>query len=312
MITLDRIKLVADMEHIRSFSPADFLKIPDRYGHFYYKYLHEHPYLLNIIINDRRNEIVIEFTGKILKDDYHRLINIDTIHQCLDTINHLGICELDVDGIVQSAEVCRCDVTMDVDCHYNMNDIKRHLKSSITNYDKWLYRNCENNGIEITKNFTSSKHRKLLILYEKGKELHKANNRYFMDWVSDRDSLERRFKSKMRFELNLRTKEQVRTFLHISDNKLNNVLSSTANPVLEVFDRAINENRTSTTTVYGKPDKMALLEQCGYDLQAVEMRIRATTPPTSSIGRKMEPYRTLLHEIQDVDEPMNIRNLIVG
>lgn len=298
------------MEHLLSFSPADFLKIPDRYGHFYYKYLHEHPYLLNIIVNDRRNEIVIEFTGKILKDDYHKLINIDTIHQCLNTINHLGICELDVDGVVQSAEVCRCDVTIDVECNYNMNDFKRHLKSSITNYDKWLYRNCENNGIEITNNATTPKHRKRLIMYDKEKEIHKSNNRDFMDWVNDRDDLERHFKSKTRFELNLRTKEQVRTFLHVSDNKLNNVLSSTANPILEVFDLAIREDNNSTSIVYGKPDKLALLEQCGYDLQAVEMRLRATTPRTSSISRKMEPYRALLHEIQDGDEPMNIRNLI--
>lgn len=300
------------MEYLRSFSPADFLKIPDRYGNFYYKYLHEHPYLLNFIINDRRNEIVIEFTGKILKDDYFKLINIDTIHQCLNTINHLGICELDVDGVVQSAEVCRCDVTMDVECPFSMDDVKTHLKASITNYNKWLYRNCENNGIEITNNVTSSKHRKRLILYEKGKELRKANNRNFMDWVNDRDGLERHFESKMRFELNLRTKEQVRRFLGTQDNKLMTVLRSTANPILTVYDLAINEDRTSTTTVYGKPDKLALLEQCNYDLQAVEMRLRATTQRTSSIGRKMEPYRTLLHEIQNGDEPMNIRNLITG
>ena len=91
MITLDRIKLVTAREHLCSFSSFDFLKIPDRYGLFYYKYLHEHPYLLNIIINDRRNEIVIEFTGKILKDDYHKLINIETIHQCLNTINRLSV-----------------------------------------------------------------------------------------------------------------------------------------------------------------------------------------------------------------------------
>ena len=312
MITLDRLKLVADMEHLLSFSPANFLRIPDRYGHFYYKYLQEHPYLLSIIINDRRNELVVEFTGKILQDDYHKLINIDTIHQCLNTINHLGICELDVDGIVQSAEVCRCDVTMDVECHFIMNDIKRHLKSSITNYDKWLYRNCENNGIEITNNATTPKHRKRLIMYDKDKELHKSNNRDFMDWVNDRDCLERQFKNKMRFELNLRTKAQVRTFLHISDNKLNNVLTSTANPILEVFDCAIREDKDSATIVYGKPDKLALLAECGYDLQAVEMRLRANTPRTSSIRRKMESYRKLLHEIQDSGESMNIRDLITG
>lgn len=299
------------MEHLLSFSPADFLRIPDRYGHFYYKYLQEHPYLLSIIINDRRNELVVEFTGKILQDDYHKLINIDTIHQCLNTINHLGVCELDVDGIVQSAEVCRCDVTMDVECHFIMNDIKRHLKSSITNYDKWLYRNCENNGIEIINNATTPKHRKRLIMYDKEKELHKSNNRDFMDWVNDKDCLERQFKNKMRFELNLRTKKQVRTFLHISDNKLNNVLTSTANPILEIFDLAIDEVIVPNTVCYNKTEKLALLQQCNYDLQAVEMYIRENSPMTSSIRRKMEPYRKLLQEIHGGGETMKIRDLLI-
>lgn len=313
MITLDRVKLVADMEQLTSFSPTDFMMIPDRYGHYYFKFIQEHPFLLNVIVNERRNEFVIEFTGKILRDDYHKLINFETIHQCLNTINHLGICEMDIDGIVQSAEVCRCDVTKDVECPFSMTDVKRHIKASITNYDKWLFKNCENNGLELFNNATTPKHRKRLILYDKEKELRKANNRDFMDWVNDKDDLEKHFKRKIRFELNLRTKEQVKTFLHISDNKLNNVLSSTANPILEVFDLAINEDRSSTTTVYDKPDKLAFLQQCGYDLQAVEMQIRATMSKTSSIGRRMEPYRKLLQDIQaSVQPPMNIRDLIAG
>lgn len=310
MITFDRIKLVAGMGLI-SFSPADFMMIPDRYGNYYYKYIQEHPFLLTIMVNERRNEFVIEFTGKILRDDYHKLINLETIHQCLSTINHLGICELDVDGIVRSAEVFRCDVTKDVECPFSMTDVKKHLKACITNYDKWLFQNCENNGLELFNNATTPKHRKRLILYDKEKELHKVNNRDFMDWVNDKDNLESHFKRKVRFELNLRTKAQVRQFLDIHDNKLMTVLHSTANPILTVYDLAINEDRTSTTTVYGKPDKLALLEQCGYDLQAVEMRIRATMSKTSSIGRKMEPYRKLLQEIQASGQPpMNIRNLI--
>ncbi len=302
--------MVADMEHLNSFSSVEFLKTPDKYGHYYYKYSQEHPYLLNIIVNERRHEFVVEFTGKILKDNYFKLINKDTIYQCLNTINGTGLCKMDIDAVIRSAEVCRCDVTMDVECLYNMNNIKRHLKSSITNYDKWLCRNCENNGIVITNNATTFKHQMRFILYEKEKELHKATNREFIDWVNDINSLEEHFKNRVRFELNLRTKEQVRRLLDIQDNRLMTVLQSTANPILTIFDLAINEQINSTSVTYGKPDKLAMLQQCGYDLQAVEMRIRATTPKTTSISRKMEPYRRLLHEIQVSGETMNIRDLI--
>ena len=176
-----------------------------------------------------------------------------------------------------------------------------------------MYRNCENNGIEIINNATTPKHRKRFIIYDKERELQKANNRDFMAWVNDKDIIEKHFKGKVRFELNLRTKEQVRRFLDVQDNRLMSVLQSTANPILSVYDLAINEDRASSTVIYGKPDKLALLQQCGYDLQEVEMRIRATMSKTSSIGRRMEPYRKLLQDIQASDRPpMNIRDLIAG
>ena len=66
----------------------------------------------------------------------------------------------------------------------------------------------------------------------------------------------------------------------------------------------------TTSTIYNKADKMAFLQKCNYDLQAVEMRIRASKPKTSSISRKMEPYRKLLHDIREANKPMSIRNLI--
>lgn len=256
---------------------------------------------------------MLEFTGKILKDDYYKLINIDTIHQCLNTINNLGICELDVDGVILSAEVVLCDVTMDVEYPFSMADVKKHLRASTTNNYKWSIKNCSNNGFVIINNFTNSKYYKRFILYDKEKELHKANNRDFMDWVSEKDNLESYYKSKVRFELNLLNVKQVKRNLDIQDNKLMTVLQSKSNPILTVFDLIFNEDKIKTTTVYSKLDKLALLELCDYDLQAVEMRIRATMPRNSSISRKMEPYRKLLQDIQASEiPPMNIRNLITG
>lgn len=313
MLTFDRLKLVTDSQYATNLNPSQFLKIPTKQGDYYYKYHQDTPFYLTIINTPRKSELVLEFTGKILKDDYYKLINIDTIHQCLNTINNLGICELDVDGVIRSAEVVLCDITMDVECPFSMADVKKHLRASTTNNYKWSIKNCSNNGFVIINNVTTPKYYKRFILYDKGKELRKANNRDFMDWVSDKDNLESYYKSKVRFELNLLNVKQVKRNLDIQDNKLMTVLQSKSNPILTVFDLIFNEDKIKTTTVYNKLDKLALLELCDYDLQAVEMRIRATMPRNSSISRKMEPYRKLLQDIQASEiTPMNIRNLITG
>ena len=309
MITFDRMKLVTSANHITNFNPSQFLKIPYRYG-YYYKYVQEHPYMINIIYNEKSREFVLDFTGKVLKDDYTRLINKETIRQCLQNIQDLNLFEFDVDTLIQEAEVCRCDVTMDVKCPFPIDTLKRHIKASIKNYDKWLCRSCENNGVEIYNNATTSKRQKRFIIYDKNKELNMARNRDFLNGLDDKDDLLQYFANKLRFEFNLRTKEQVRSFLRIPDNKLCCVLNSTANPILEIFDLAIDEVVVTDAATNNKADKLALLQQCSYNLQAVEMRIRESSPKTSSIRRKMEPYRKLLQEIQGGGETMKIRDLL--
>lgn len=310
MLRFDRMKLVTAADHITNFNPSQFLKIPYRYG-YYYKYVQEHPSMINIIFYEKRHEFVLEFTGKVLKDGYTRLINKETIRQCLKNIQAPNLIEFDIDAVIQNAEVLRCDVTMDVDVPAPMDTIKRHIEASIKNQRKWLFQNCENNGIEIYNNATSHKWQKRFIIYDKTKELNMARNKEFLNGLCNKDDLLRFFANKLRFELNLRTKEQVRSFLHISNNSLYSVLNSTANPILEIFDLAIDETVVPNAVCYNKTEKLALLQQCNNDLRAVEMRIRENSPKTSSIRRKMEPYRKLLQEIEGGGETMKIRDLLI-
>ena len=69
--------------------------------------------------------------------------------------------------------------------------------------------------------------------------------------------------------------------------------------------------REKGITIKQLAEKMALLEQCNYDLQAVEMKIREHTPTNTSIRRKMEPFRILLQSIRNTEtNPMNLREFI--
>lgn len=316
MLKFDRLKLVTSAKYITNFNPSHFLKIPLKQAEYYYKYHQETPFYLCIMVNPRKQKATIEFSGKVLRDSYPNLISSETIHQCFENICKLEICKLDIDAILCDSDVCLCDVTTDFTCNpYGMADIKSHLKASIVNYDKWLMRKCQNNGLEIYNSVTTKKRFKRFIIYDKLKELKRAENHDFLQCLNDQNTLLNQFVGKIRFEFNLRNKEQIRKYLHISNTALATVLNSTANPLLEIFDEAIKETSSDRSVVvsksYNQAEKIALLEQCNYDFQAVEMRLREITPKNTSIRRKMESYKKLLQGIQDSkSNMMNIRNLI--
>ena len=312
MLQFDRLKLATSSQYITNLNPTQFLETPMKQGDYYYKYHQDSPFSLTITNKPQKSELVIDFTGKVLKDAYPNLISRETIRQCFDNICAMRICDLDTDAILDNSEVCLCDVTQDFVCNHPMAEIKRHIKASIKNYDKWLVKNCRNNGLEIYNSVTTSRRFKRFILYDKAKEMKRAENRGFLACVDDPSALLHQFDGKVRLELNLRSMEQVRNYLHITNNQLQAVLNTTANPILSIYDEAVSETIPVNTSIYNKAEKLALLEQCDYDLQAVEMKIREHTPKNTSIRRKMEPYRQLLHSIQNNEiKPMNLRQYII-
>lgn len=311
MLQFDRLKLISSSQNITNLNHTKFLETPMKRGGYYYKYQQTSPFSLTIINNPSKSELVIDFTGKVLKDDYASLISRETIRQCLDNICTMNICDLDIDAILENSEVCLCDVTQDFVCNHPMDDIKQHIKASIKNYDKWLVKKCKNNGLVIYNSVTTPRRFKRFIIYDKSKEMNLSENKGLLSIVKNPDTLLHQFEGKVRIELNLRSKEQIRNYLHIPNNQLQAVLNSTSNPIIEVYDEAIAETITTTDKIYNKTEKLALLEQCNYDLQAVEMRIREHTSKNTSIRRKMEPYRMLLQSVRTADvKPMNIRKLI--
>lgn len=311
MLQFDRLKLITSSQNITNLNHTKFLETPMKQGDYYNKYHQNSPFSLTIINNPRKNELIIDFTGKVLKDDYPNLISRETIRQCLDNICTMNICDLDIDAILSDSKVCLCDVTQDITCNYPMADIKQHLKASIINYDKWLVKKCRNNGLVIFNSVTTQRRSKRFIIYDKAKEMRLADNKGFLACVNDPNTLLHQFDAKVRLELNLRSMEQIRNYLHISDNQLQSVLNSTATPILEIYDESIAETIPVSNAIYNKAEKLALLEQCNYDLQAVEMKIREHTPKNSSIRRKMEPYRQLLQSIQNAAQnTMNLRQYI--
>ena len=311
MITFDKLKIVTNIEDITDIDTTVFVTQTKDGEILYYKYKQETPYCLLIQADYNKQELVLEFTGKILMDDYPQLINRNNIVQCLETINGMGICRIDTEAILAHGEICKCDVTKDISST-QMQEIISQMKQSLTNYDKWTCAKYQGNGLVIYNTVKTDKYKKRLSIYDKQKELNKACNREFLNTISNRQEIIAYFQDKIRFELNIDTKAQIRLLLGVMDNRLHSVLSSNANPILTVFDEAIRQNGTTTYHSCLKEYMMALLiRECHNDLEEVEAKIRAMTPKTVSIKNKMQPFRNLYAKMQkEVATSVDVRSLI--
>ena len=278
----------------------------------YYKYQQEKPFYLLVMINYQHNELVLEFSGKILLDNYPSLINIHTLKDCLSQINKLGICYLDVDSIITDCDVVKCDVTKDIVCN-KMMDIAMIVRQNLVNHKKWVAKPYRKEGITIENVVKTPRYKKRLIIYDKAKELQSADNKPFLNAVSNSEEMLSYFENKIRFELNINTMDQIRHLLNIPNNTLLAVLTSNANPILSVIDEAIkfNNNQKAPTTLRDI-ERMAFIEKYNYDMSAIEAQVRAVSAKNTSIKRVMQPYKDLYKQIQikSISNDIDIRALV--
>lgn len=311
MITFDKLKIVTNFKDIADIDTTVFVTQTKDEEILYYKYSQESPFCLMIQADFNKQELVIEFTGKILKEDYPQLINRNNIVKCIETINDMGICRIDTEAILAHGEVCKCDVTKDISST-QMQEIITQMKQRLSNYDKWTCAKYQGNGLVISNTVKTDRYKKRLSIYDKQKELNKACNREFLNTITNRQELLDYFQDKIRFELNIDTKAQIRLLLGVTDNRLRSVLSSNANPILTVFDEAIRRNEVTAYHSDLKEYMMALLiKDCHNDLEEVEAKVRAMIPKTVSVKKKMQPFRDLYTKMQnEVTTPIDVRSLI--
>lgn len=310
MIKFDKIKLITSIDYIININTERFITVTKYDEVLYYKYHQETPTSLLIMADFEHNELVIEFTGKILIENYPDLICSETIVQCLQNINRLGICKLEVDAILQDAEVVKCDVTKDIECDIKI--LTSTIRQNLTNYSKWNIKSY-GNGIVIENVVATPRYKKRLAIYDKGNELRKAANINFFNSLDNSREVIDYYKNKIRFELNINTKQQIRQLLNIPNNNIINVLTSKANPILTVIDEAIKYEspliRTLTVRDY---ERELLLKDCDFDLVRVEAKLRSLSSKNTSIKRLMQPYKDLYKRINLINNPtFDIRSLVV-
>lgn len=297
MIKFDKMKLITSIDYISDIDSSAFLSVTKFDEVLYYKYQQDKPYSLLIMIDYVHNELVLEFTGKILLDKYSQLINRENIKDCLNNINKLNICRLDVEAILLGSEVVKCDISKDIATDINV--INSTIRQNLTNYRKWTVKQY-NSGIVLENVVSTPRYKKRLAIYNKCKELEKVNNINFIDTLTSKNEILSYFKNKVRFELNINTKQQIRQLLNIPNNNIQNVLNTTANPILTVIDEAVKyepqQQKAQTLRDY---EHELLLKDCDYDMVKVEAKVRALSSKNTSITRMMQPYKELYKRLQD-------------
>ncbi|GAY29484.1 hypothetical protein IMSAGC014_00100 [Bacteroidaceae bacterium] len=297
MIKFDKMKLITSIDYISDIDSSVFLSVTKFDEVLYYKYQQDKPYSLLIMVDYAHSELVLEFTGKILLDKYSQLINRETIKDSLNNINKLNICRLDIEAILHDAEVVKCDITKDIETDINV--INSTIRQNLTNYRKWTVKQY-NSGIVLENVVTTPRYKKRLAIYNKYKELEKVNNINFIDSLAAKNEILSYFNGKVRFELNINTKQQIRQLLNIPNNNIQNVLNAKANPILTVIDEAVRyepqQQKAQTLRDY---EHELLLKDCDYDMVKVEAKVRALSSKNTSIKRMMQPYKELYKRLQN-------------
>ncbi|WP_302380118.1 phage/plasmid replication protein [uncultured Alistipes sp.] len=301
MIKLDKIKIVSSIDYIKIIDENRFDIYCKENDIVSYKFTQIQPYLLYVEANIKNQELIVEFTGKLLKDDYPSLINIDNIKDCLLSINELGFSLLDVDNILISGEVVKVDVTQDVpypDC----GELTKMIQANISNFRKYLPR-IINRNFTIEKNVVTKSYKCRLTVYDKNKELKRVENKLFLSQLLDKQKLLNYFEGKVRFEMNLNSKEQIRKALHITDLSVDSVLSANVNPIWEFLDQILVD--ADSIDITAKCDDLkellrgALLQVCDYDIKKVEAQLRLHSSPNTHISQTLKPFRELLKKINN-------------
>lgn len=296
MLKFDRIKFVAPLQALTSLN-EDWWSITLKRGKVTeLTFKQESPCLIRMKANRIEDKLVVEFTGKILKDDYPQLINRNSIRKCLDAINALGVCTLDVEFVIKNADVTLCDVTTDITIN-NYAAFKTTIETNIKNLSKWTVKNYGRKNFTIEKNVKTPKMKRRMSVYDKEEELHTCTD--FLNWVSNPNEIRNHFIQKTRFELNLRTRNAIKKELGISACTLMDVLCSGANPHISFFENLVKSFEPSVSINVNKSmrlfDKESTLIRFDWQLQPIEMLYRQRYPD-SFRNSLLDDYRELLKE----------------
>lgn len=226
------------------------------------------------------NNLLIELSAKILKENYYEGINKNTVSQMVDNINGCKSIKLNTNKFLDSAKVLRCDVTDNLKVKNNVNDYLSLLNTYKVNSDYLVsfYNRKAGSSIVFDRNVKSYKER--LTLYDKEKEIYRDKE---LIKLFDQEALNR-FNNVLRCEQNIVSFSKIREKLHINSIDLKDVLNSKELVNYNTFTKITKENKVLTLFNSYKDKDLKyiirlygmrfIIELCEYDFSLIKQLIR--------------------------------------
>ena len=323
LITFDRIKIKSNYKYLLDtkvkFNEMFHSRSGEKTGLFYSsKDDINIPYNLYIAVSYVKQTLTLEFSSKILKENYPDLISRDTIKKCLTNINQLNICNIDVDSILSNGVVTSVDITYNADLILNDNLLDA-LNSQVNNYRRFKWTHYNNEGITFTKDVKSKDCTETITLYNKEKEICTSHNKNFLNSLSQPQQIMDYFKGKTRFEITLDTPKKIMNYLNLTDTKIFSVLNSDTNPILILFDKIFNNSvaniSNATFDNYEEWSMKIILDSYNGDLKRLEQDVRNKFSSRSGATKRMKKFEAVHHAMTSASTNENliekVRNLLL-
>lgn len=258
------------------------------------------PFELYIRANYRSNRMTIEFSSKILLDNYPSLISTDTFRQCLANIESLGICKLDVDGIIEDSYFNKIYITKDIDLKLT-TDLLNRLNQCTGDYRRYKWHRYTD-AILFTKNVKAEDCRESISIYNKEVEINLSRNKPFLNLIANPASIFDYFKGKTRFEVKLENKRKIQKELGIENTDYQSVMNTQKNIILSQFDKIFSSNIPQSNTMeinnivdYGL---WCIIRYHNFDLKSIEQEIKDMRlyedKTKGAMGKQMKKIRAMM------------------
>ena len=280
------------------------------------------PFELYIRANYRSNRMTIEFSSKILLDDYPLLISNQTFEQCLSNIEKLGICQLGADSIINDCYFNKIYITKDVNLELT-SDILNRLNQCTGDYRRYKW-NRYPDAILFTKNVKAEDCRESISIYNKEVEINLSRNKPFLNKTGNAASILDYFEGKTRFEVKLENKRKIQKELGIENTDYHSVMSTSKNMILSQFDKIFTSNIPQSDTMqinnivdYGL---WCIIRYHNFDLKSIEQEIKDMKlyeeKTKGAMGKQMKKIRSMmqayLNQNHDADTVIEgIRKMLI-
>lgn len=264
-------------------------------------------------VNEGRNEFTIDFSAKILLDDYNKLVSINNIEQCLDRYNEVTPLQIDVQKFIEQSKVINCDTTQMIYPDYDINLCTDSLlmydtkdRCQVTRYFK-----KQNSGLVFNASILKEKRR--LILYDKYSAIMKGlkSTNIFLSKCSNPQTVIEGCKGALRVEQNHCTLKSIRNRFKVTENNLLNVLSSTETVNYNFFEsverqKKVKQNLGYQFDLFEHVETKSLLEvvkevgyrgivaMCDYDIEKVKAVLRSYPDKRSNYYKYLSECRKFL------------------